>query len=153
MKFLIALIALLTPIQIASANQVALESKVFVERTQVQSDGTVETILSPPERVVPGDVLVFVLNYENKGDEPVNDFSVTNPLPDAVAFRKSDDAGTVYSVDGGKNWGVLAELSVLDVDGESRPAMASDATHIRWLVAEPIPIGGTGQLTFTGVIK
>jgi uncharacterized repeat protein (TIGR01451 family) len=152
MKFLIALFALLAPAT-AFANQVALDSEVFVERNVEQADGTVTVTLVEPSRVVPGDGLVFVLSYRNTSAEPADNFTVTNPLPDAVAFRDTPDTGAVFSVDGGTTFGPLSDLAVTGEDGTQRPARAEDVTHIRWTLTEPIPAGGTGQLTFRGVVR
>ncbi|MGP1281797.1 MAG: hypothetical protein ACTS1X_02375, partial [Parasphingopyxis sp.] len=65
MKYLIALFAMLAPASAVLGNQVALDSDVFVERSEEQADGSVTVTLEEPTRVVPGDSLVFVLAYEN----------------------------------------------------------------------------------------
>lgn len=153
MKYLIALAALMTPFSIAAANQVSLESTVLVERSEEMPDGTTSLTLEEPARVVPGDNLVFVLSYQNTGETPAEDFSVTNPMPDAVAFRDTNDAGALFSVDGGEHYGPLTDLTVTADDGTVRPATSDDVTHIRWTLSEPIPAGQSGQLTFRGVVR
>lgn len=153
MKYFIALLALVAPLSATAANQVSLESTVLVERNAEQADGTVTLTLEEPSRVIPGDNLVFVLRYRNDGAAPAEDFSVTNPMPEAVAFRDTNDAGAVFSVDGGESWGALTQLTVVGEDGVERPASGDDVTHIRWTLAEPIPAGGYGQLTFRGVVR
>ncbi|MEM8694420.1 MAG: hypothetical protein AAGE05_00170 [Pseudomonadota bacterium] len=153
MKYLIALFALIAPTSAVMANQVALDSEVFVERSEEQADGSVTVTLDEPNRVIPGDTLVFVLTYENTGAEPAENFVVTNPMPDAVAFVEAIDGGAVYSVDYGTTFGSLADLRVFGEGGVQRDAQAVDVTHIRWTLTEPIPVGATGQLRFRGVVR
>ncbi|QLC21711.1 DUF11 domain-containing protein [Parasphingopyxis sp. CP4] len=153
MKYLIALIALITPVGPVMANQVALESTVFVERSEEQPDGNVTVTLEEPTRVVPGDALVFVLTYENTGADAAENFVVTNPMPEAVVFVEAIDAGAVYSVDGGNNFGALTELRVASDGGVERDAQPVDVTHIRWTLTEPIAAGASGQLRFRGVVR
>jgi uncharacterized repeat protein (TIGR01451 family) len=153
MKYLIAFLALIAPASAVLGNQVALDSEVFVERSEEQADGSVTVTLEEPTRVVPGDNLLFVLTYENTGAEAAENFVVTNPMPEAVVFVEEIDGGALYSVDGGTVFGELAELRIASEDGVERNAQPADVTHIRWTLTEPIPAGASGQLKFRGVVR
>ena len=150
---LFLLLAALMPGQALAANQVALDNHVFVERVSTDAQGKQRILLEEPKVVVPGDRLVFVLNYRNAGAQPADKFVITNPLPAAVRFADAGDTRPQVSVDGGKQWGLLADLSVPMTDGTRRAAQAADVTHIRWAFQNPIPVGGTGKLMFRGVVK
>jgi len=158
MKLLLILFALFLPSaalaqnQVAQ-NQVALSSEVFVERTTTDAAGRQSVSLLPPSVVTPGDHLVFVLNYRNNGATPATNFVVSNPIPESVSFDRSESAGAVVSVDGGRTWGALAALTVRNPDGTSRPATACDVTHVQWRLAQAIPAGASGSLRFRGVVK
>ncbi|WP_283419322.1 MULTISPECIES: hypothetical protein [unclassified Sphingopyxis] len=152
-KLLILLLATLAPAPAFAANQVALDNNVFVERVSTDASGKQRVLLEEPKVVVPGDRLVFVLNYRNAGGEPADKFVITNPMPSAVRFAGAADASPIVSVDGGKAWGPLDTLSVIQPDGTRRPAQPADVTHIRWAFQKPIPAGGTGKLMFRGVVK
>ncbi|WP_282949650.1 MULTISPECIES: hypothetical protein [unclassified Sphingopyxis] len=152
-KLLILLLAILAPAPAFAANQVALDNNVFVERVSTDASGKQRVLLEEPKVVVPGDRLVFVLNYRNAGGEPADKFVITNPMPSAVRFAGAADASPIVSVDGGKAWGPLDTLSVIQPDGTRRPAQPADVTHIRWAFQKPIPAGGTGKLMFRGVVK
>jgi len=152
-KLLILLLATLAPAPAFAANQVALDNNVFVERVSIDASGKQRVLLEEPKVVVPGDRLVFVLNYRNAGGEPADKFVITNPMPSAVRFAGAADASPIVSVDGGKAWGALDTLSVIQPDGTRRPAQPADVTHIRWAFQKPIPAGGTGKLMFRGVVK
>lgn len=153
MKILLALFALIAPTVASAADNVSLTSKVLVERVKPGSDGKPVTVREEPGVVTPGDKLVVVLSYRNKGAEPATGFTLTNPIPAAVAFTGTDDSSASVSVDGGKSWGALASLKVLAADGTSRPAVAADVSHIRWSLRQPIAAGSGGELSFRGVVE
>lgn len=153
MKILLALFALLAPVAASAAQDVSLTTKVLVERVKTGADGKPVTVREEPGVVTPGDRLVFVLGYRNGGAEPATGFILTNPIPPSVAFTGSDDASATVSVDGGKSWGALASLKVVQADGTSRPAVAADVTHIRWSFGQAIAAGKGGELSFRGVVE
>lgn len=129
-----------------------LSGDVKVEKTIENDDGTTVTALVEPEIVVPGDRLIFGTDYINSGAEPVENFVVTNPLPEAVRLADDADPALVVSVDGGKSWGALADLQVTDDNGISRAAKAEDVTHIRWTLAVVAP-GESGRLEYQAIIR
>lgn len=153
MKYLLPLLAFFAATAAEAQNNVTLNNAVFVEHVRVNAQGQRTVVLDPPQVVTPGDHLVFVLTYHNGGAQPATGFSVTNPIPDAVAFERSDDASATVSVDGGRTWGALATLTVAQPDGTRRPAVAADVTHVRWSLSQPIPAGGEGRLSFRGIVK
>ncbi len=136
-----------------AANNVALSSDVFVERKVQNPNGKTSVMLEEPKTVIPGDNLVFVLKYKNVGSTPATDFSVTNPLPKAVAFNGTSDGTEIVSIDGGKNWGPLSALKYTRADGEVRPALMSDVTHIKWKFNRALSVGSEGKLVFRGTVK
>ncbi|WP_374524986.1 hypothetical protein [Sphingopyxis sp.] len=150
---LFLLFAALAPTEAFAANQVVLDNSVFIERATTDASGKPRVLLEEPKVVVPGDRLVFVLNYRNAGAQPADKFVITNPLPSAVRFADAGDTQPLVSVDGGKNWGTLDTLTVPLADGTRRPAQPADVTHIRWAFQKPIPAGGAGKLMFRGVVK
>jgi uncharacterized repeat protein (TIGR01451 family) len=153
MRKLLILLAFWLPSAALAQNQVALTSEVLVERTTTDANGAARVSLEAPGVVTPGDHLVFVLSYRNNGAAAASDFVVSNPIPDSVAFDGTDSPGAVYSVDGGRNWGALAALTVRGADGNSRPATPADVTGVQWRFAQAIPAGSGGQLRFRGIVK
>ncbi|MEA3052710.1 MAG: hypothetical protein QOG72_1613 [Sphingomonadales bacterium] len=153
MKIWIALIALLAPVAAQAADNVSLASEVLVERVKPDAQGKPQVVQEKPNVVVPGDKLVFVLNYRNGGAEPATGFTVTNPIPAAVSFAGGEDSQAVVSIDGGRSWGKLASLKVAQPDGTSRSAVPADVTHIRWSFSQPIAASSGGKLSFRGVVK
>jgi hypothetical protein len=142
---------------------VKIESKIQVERTETAADGSAKIMLVDPAtvKVVPGDRLVFVNNYYNLSGEAVTGFVVNNPVHPAVSLEAVEEPWAMVSVDGGKTFAPLAQLTISETvvgdDGvattSERPAQPRDVTHIRWTFAEPIPAGKAGKISFRGVVK
>lgn len=149
---------------------VKIDSKIMVERTDASESGKTVTKLVDPAtvKVIPGDKLLFINTYRNTGDSAVTGFVVNNPVHSAVALIEVVEDWALVSVDGGKNFGKLSDLSVTETvaaapeeDADetaapvqtTRPAVASDVTHIRWVLASPIAPGASGELRFRGVVK
>ncbi|AMO71467.1 DUF11 domain-containing protein [Sphingorhabdus sp. M41] len=150
--FLLA-IALILPGTAMAANSVSLSSDVYVERKVAKPNGTTALVLEQPKTVTPGDNLVFVVKYRNVGNAPASDFSVTNPLPKAVAFKGTSDGTEIVSVDGGKKWGPLSDLTYSSGNGDVRPALMTDVTHVKWKFNRSISAGSGGKLVFRGTVK
>lgn len=153
MKILLVLLALFTPLAARAADSVSIDSQVLVERVETTPDGRQVTTRAEPDVVTPGDRLVFVLKYRNDGAEPATSLVLTNPVPASVTFAGTDDQSAVLSVDAGKTWGPLGSLFVTQADGTVRPAEVADVTHVRWSLAEAVPSGGGGELSFRGVVE
>ncbi|MBK7283147.1 MAG: DUF11 domain-containing protein [Sphingomonadales bacterium] len=152
MRIFLTLLAILAPSMAFAANNVTLSSLVFVEKAVPDGAGRKHIVLEEPKSVMPGDRLVFILNYRNAGRLPASDFVVTNPLPAAVVYQGGAESAQV-SIDGGRNWGTLPALRVLEPDGRWRSARAEDVTHLRWVLKQAIPAGAFGKLSFRGVVR
>lgn len=142
----VALAAAPTP-----AGPVSLSGDVKVDRI-VTENGQTRHVLLQPDKVVPGERLVFTTSYRNSGTKPIQNFVVTNPLPPAVILAEGTDAALVVSVDGGVHWGPLARLSLSDGKGGTRPAEPADVTHLRWTIPQIAP-GETGTLSYFATVR
>lgn len=143
-----------------AAPSVTLRSDVKIERTERDASGNVTTKLLTPKEVavVPGDNIVFTLLVNNATAQPAVGFKATNPMPAAVSFASVTEDWAEVSVDGGKNWGKLANLKVKASDatgtaGVDRAAMPQDVTHVRWIFADAIAPGATRTVSYRGVVK
>ncbi len=145
--------AMALPISVAHAAPIQLSSDIFVEKEEKRADGKSSVKLAPPKVILPGDQLVFVVNYKNTGTLPATGFTVTNPIPNAIAFSGTSDGAEQVSIDGGKSWGKLSQLRIKTANGGTRPALMTDVTHIKWNVSQPLAAGSTGKLIFRGVVK
>ncbi|WOE76195.1 hypothetical protein [Alterisphingorhabdus coralli] len=149
--------------QSANSN-VSTTSEIKVERVETDANGQQKTVLSDPNSapVVPGDRVVIVNSYQNTGSQAASNFVTTNPIHPALAFVSVDEDWAEVSVDDGKTWGKLNELTVAadrsDEDAAAtttvtRSAAPADVTHIRWTFPKPIAPGEKGKLTFRAVVR
>jgi uncharacterized repeat protein (TIGR01451 family) len=133
----------------AQERPIKLESDVQLVRPA--SDGG-EAQLVEPEGVVPGDTLVFTTSYRNEGSAPVSNFVIVNPVSAELLLSEEATAQTEVSIDGGKNWGRLSELTVTDNESQERPANADDITHLRWVISEVVP-AAAGTVQFSATVR
>lgn len=154
MKRFLAFLALaVIPAAALAADDVTLTSEVLVEKTVTDAGGKQKKVLEMPKVVTPGEPLLFKLKYVNTSAAPVENFVITNPIPDAVRFAGTESGDAVYSVDGGKIYAPIAVLSVKGADGAQRPAQTGDVTHVQFTLKQPIAPGGKGEVSFRGVVK
>jgi uncharacterized repeat protein (TIGR01451 family) len=155
MKKLIAIFAVLafglTAVSASAAGQVTLSGDVMQDKLVTDQTGS-KHVLVKPEKVLPGDKLVFTTSYHNDGAMPVENFVVTNPLPKGVVYLAEDALNSEVSVDGGKTWGALRKLRVADGRGGERPAQAEDVTHVRWTIASIAP-GASGAVSYRATVR
>lgn len=137
----------------AQEKSVNIDNAVYQEIEVVRPDGTVEIKRAPATKVVPGDTVIYEITYRNSGDQPATDVVVGIPVPAELVFI--DDGETpvsALSVDGGEHYGALAALTVLDAEGDERPAEASDVTDLRWTIGSLAP-GASGKVSFRARVK
>ena len=142
--------AAMLPVAAHAAGQVQFASDVFIERFQPASGGRVARVLERADQLHQGDRVIFVVNWKASRDGP---FTVTNPLPRAIAFESTANGEEEVSVDGGRSWGALEALSVRASNGRWRSAVPEDVTHLRWRVPAPLALLRTGQMTYRGVVR
>jgi len=134
---------------LAAQGDISLAADVKVVRS-IEENGTTSQTLEEPEQVLPGDQLVFITSFANGGEQAVENFVITNPLPGAVALAENGDF--LVSVDGGETYATLADLSVSAEDGSTRSAELGDVTHLRWTIATVAP-GETGEVTYFAFVR
>ena len=84
-------------------------SAVFVERSKPMHDGRQRiSVLRTPAIVTPGDKLVFMLDYRNKGATTATNLVVTNPLPTAVAYQGARTASPRFPSMAGADLGAAS---------------------------------------------
>lgn len=148
----IAGLAMMPQASIAQASTVTLVGDAKIVKTTALENGETRTELVAPTSALPGDRVRFSTAYANTGAEPVQGVVLTNPLPQAVRLADDADADLTVSVDGGAAWGRLADLTVRQDDGTTRPASHADVTHVRWTLASVAP-GERGERAYFAIIR
>jgi uncharacterized repeat protein (TIGR01451 family) len=133
----------------AQTNGLALDSIVELEKSEALADGTQKLSYVKPDVVVPGDRVRITLRYNNRGREPITNLKLRNPIPEGLQFDGTDDLdGLSMSIDGGSNFGSLADLKFTAADGTERAATFTDVTHVMWILPQPVSPGARGDVTF-----
>lgn len=138
---------------------VSIRSEIYVERSITENGNTKIELMDPKKvTVIPGDKLIISNYYENQDSSPRENYVATNPIHPAVAFVSVEEEWAEVSVDGGKTWGKLQDLTkavdaIETAESTRRPASPSDVTHVRWRFDKPLPAGAKGTLTFRGVVR
>jgi hypothetical protein len=135
-------LAITLPTIAAAQPAVATDSAVFVERTR----GNDQRSLEPADRLNRGDRVVTVVSWYRMGGD--GSFTITNPLPRAIAYQASARDDQEVSVDGGRTWGKLGELRV-----GNRLATPEDVTHMRWRIPAMNAARGQGQIAYSGIVR
>ena len=136
-----------------AAGQLALEGAVYQEVEVRTPEGELVLKRVPAAKVVPGGEVVYEITFANTGDAPVTNVAIDNPVPPQLTFVAVDGRPlTAVSVDGGRAYGALAELSVAAENGQARPAQPADVTHLRWVLCEIEP-GSRGKVAFKARVK
>lgn len=151
-KILFALTLAVPGVAVAQ-NAVALKSTVYVARAVTDAQGKKKNQLFAPDRVLPGEALVIMLEYKNNSAKPAANFVINNPIPGAISYTGVEQPWAQVSVDGGKTYGALATLKVTTGDATTRPALPSDVTHVRWKFAQPIAPAASGRVMYYGTVK
>lgn len=137
-------LAITQPLAAAAQPAVATDSAVYVERLQ---NGDTRR-LEPADRLSRGDRVVTIVRWFRTGGDRDGAFTITNPLPRAIAYQASAQDEQQVSADGGRTWGRLGELRVA-----GRIATPEDVTHIRWRVPATRAAQGRGRIAYSGIVR
>lgn len=129
-----------------------IKNEVFQEVEVKGPDGKADRKSVPASLVLPGTEVQYVVTYTNKGDQTAGQVAITNPIPKELEYVSAAGGEAEVSVDG-KTYGPLASLKVTEADGSERPAKASDVTHVRWRIANPVKPGEQGKVSFRAKLK
>jgi len=136
---------------------IKLQTLGFQEKVTVAKDGTKHTDVVPADHVLPGTEVIWNVNYEIIGNQPVTDAVITDPVPQNMEYvagsATGDKADILFSVDGGKTWGTPDKLQVKNADGSSRNALPKDYTAIRWILKGTLAVGTKGTVTFHAILQ
>ena len=135
---------------------VELETRAFIEVTTTDANGDPETKLEQAERVQPGQQVVFVITYNNIGEEPAENLVVNNRVPAEMVYvagtGEGENARVEVSVDD-KVFGALETLEVTEADGSVRAAKASDVVALRWTLQGAVAPTASGSVRYRAVLK
>jgi uncharacterized repeat protein (TIGR01451 family) len=112
------------------------------------------------EKINPGDVIFYSMEYRNTGDEAATGAVLEDPIPRGTVYLDGsafgNDAEITFSIDGGKTFKKPSLLTYeVELPGgkrEKRTASPEQYTHIRWIISM-IPAHGSGLVGFQARVK
>jgi hypothetical protein len=134
--------ALILPGAVWATPAITTDSAVFVERRGPSAGRQLEMT----ETFGKGDRVVTILRWQRRAGS--GGFTITNPLPRAIAYQTSSRDNEEISVDGGRTWGRLGELRLAN-----RLASPEDVTHVRWRIPAAQATQGRGQIAYSGIVR
>lgn len=141
----------------AAYANVELNAMAQTEITTTNEAGQEVTTRVEAGKVVPGDEVIYTITFANRGPEPAADVVITNPIPDHMVFTQVEEspraANVSMSADGGNLYDAPRNLTVTDAKGQTRPAKASDFTHVRWTFQNPLEPGAEGSVSFKAQLQ
>lgn len=154
---LLAGLLILAGSAVAQQNTIRLEHKAEQWESVTDDNGIEQARLVEAANVLPGEEVLFTVTYTNLGDEPAEDVTITNPVPEHMVYVDNSASGNntsvTFSVDGGQTFGAPQDLLVTDALGTPRPAIARDYTHVRWVVDSDVASGASDTVQFTAIVK
>lgn len=141
----------------ATPGHINLQTVGLQEKVTVAKDGTKHTDIVPADHVLPGTEVIWNINYEIIGNDPVTDAVITDRIPPNMVYvagsASGDKADITFSVDGGKTWAAPEKLQVKNADGTLRDAQPKDYADIRWILKGTLAPGAKGTVTFHAVLQ
>jgi len=141
----------LTAVIAQQSGHLKLSTIVQKEQLTTTPSGEQKKELVAATTVVPGDSVIYTIAFENVGEEPAENVTITNPVPDNLSYEDGSAFGPgsviEFSVDGGEVFAAAADLKVTE-NGELRTAGPGDYTHIRWVMQHDLAVGEQGVARF-----
>jgi hypothetical protein len=139
----------------AADDPLTLVNRQLLDKVTTVAGKTTHQIVDPSvthDKVIPGSHIVVELTYHNNLAQPINNFEYVDPLP--APLMLDDDSASQFdvSVDGGKTFGKIANLVVVDAKGNHRAAQAADVNAIKVVIAQIAP-GATGTIQFHAIVR
>ncbi len=134
---------------------VRISNTAMKQVIEVNDKGEREVRYVEPKTVIPGDVILYTIEFENIGDQPVSNIVLNDPVPNNSFYRdgsaKGENADILFSVDG-ENFAPADKLTVTE-NGKQRKATAKDYTVVRWVVKQPLKPGEKRSVSFKTQIR
>ncbi len=126
---------------------VELTRAVFHERIGDSRSGRT---IAPATNLRKGDNVILVVRWNHTNG--AKGFTVSSPVPKTLSYRSSSLDNQTVSVDGGKSWGPLEAMHLREA-GSKRRASPEDVTHLRWRITAQEAARGSGQLTYSAIVR
>ena len=155
---LLALTAAATDTWAQGRPNLTVEIRVEREVYKADAQGASQTVREQVQETRRDDVLVYTLQWHNKGDGVARGAVLSDPIPAGTVLLRGSLEGVpaqvTYSVDG-ENYSKWPQEKVADANGNETwvDVPESAVRHIRWGLAEAVPPGGIGETSFKVLVQ
>ena len=140
----------------AEEGAIRFSNNAFKQVISKAPDGSVQYDYVEPGLVLPDDVILYEIGFENISDQDVSNIVINNPIANNSKYRGSSATGDstviTFSVDG-NNFAAADALTVKGKNGLSRKAKPEEYVAIRWLYKNTLKPGEKGKVTYKTTIK
>ena len=140
----------------AEEGAIRFSNNAFKQVVSKAADGSVQYDYIEPGLVLPDDVILYEIVFENISNQEVSNIVINNPIPNNSKYRDSSATGDstviTFSVDG-KNFASANSLTVKDKTGKTWQAKPEDYVAIRWVYKKALKPGEKGKVTYKTSIK
>ena len=158
--FLSAILICFTSLLAVEANAedgaVRFSNNAFKQVISKNSDGTVKYDYVEPKLVLPDDVILYEIIFENVTQQDISNIVVNNPIANNSKYRENSASGDsteiTFSVDG-ENFSSAEALTIKGAAGIAVKAKPENYTAIRWVYKKSLKPGEKGKVTYKTTIK
>ena len=140
----------------AEDGAIRFSNNAFKQVTSKNTDGTVKYDYVEPKLVLPDDVILYEITFENISQQDISNIVVNNPIANNSRYRESSASGDsteiTFSVDG-ENFSSADTLTVKGAGGAAIRVKPEEYTAIRWVYKNTLKPGEKGKVTYKTIIK
>jgi uncharacterized repeat protein (TIGR01451 family) len=143
------------PTHTAEPGAIKISSIAEKETEVIDKNGNKTSKRTRVDTAVPGDEIIYTTTFENISTKPASNIVITNPIPNDTTYMSATGVNTeiTFSIDGNNQYATPDKLIVTTKEGNTRPAVPSDYTHLRWVYIDELGVGKASQVSFRAVIK
>ncbi|MBT8118504.1 MAG: hypothetical protein KJN89_02200 [Gammaproteobacteria bacterium] len=153
---MIFVMAMMTSVEAYAEGAIRFSNNAFKQVISKSADGSTTFDYVEPGLVLPDDVILYEIVFENISDQEVSNIVVNNPIANNSTYRDrsatGDSTTITFSVDG-ENFASADALTVKDKTGKIWKAKPEDYKAIRWIYTKPLKPGEKGKVTYKTTIK
>jgi len=154
--FLILVMAMMTTANANAEGAIRFSNNAYKQVITKSADGSTKYDYVEPGLVLPEDVILYEIVFENISDKEISNIVVNNPIANNSVYRDSSATGDstiiTFSVDG-ESFASANALTVKDKTGKTWKAKPEDFTAIRWVYTKSLKPGEKGKVTYKTTIK
>ncbi len=140
----------------AEEGAIRFSNNAFKQVISKAADGSVQYDYIEPGLVLPDDVILYEIVFENISDQDVSNIVINNPIANNSKYRSGSASGDsteiTFSVDG-KNFASADSLKLKDKTGKTWRAKPEDYVAIRLLYKKTLKPSEKGKVTYKTSIK